>query len=230
MLKNIDEFLLYKPYVGIWALVLGRLDMFDSSQQHNIIVPDCVILREHIVSFIRGNVREITRCHENYFLSWHILSMSLYGIDQSYDSMTLIRSYASFYFIFCSTTIYFNSSLNRIILGYRSKCASSHSSSCTCGPYVPPLHPMYFAPPRNPLSYGCTCSPSVCPYYLNHTRGTSWCLCTLPVVLVTPSIVVYSSCCNHGPSLFPLILQSYLWPLQVSRSPPFVLVGHPCDP
>ena len=41
--------------------------MFDSSQQHNIFVPDCIIPCKHLVSLIRGNVHAIPSYDETFF-------------------------------------------------------------------------------------------------------------------------------------------------------------------
>ena len=41
--------------------------MFDSSHQHNIFVPDCIITRKHHVSSIHGNVHAITCCRAILF-------------------------------------------------------------------------------------------------------------------------------------------------------------------
>ena len=57
------------------------LDMFHSSQQHNIFLFDRVITREHLVSLIRGNAVHFIVVITNYFISWHILSMSSHCME-----------------------------------------------------------------------------------------------------------------------------------------------------
>ena len=134
--------------------------MFHSSKQNNISVSDRVFPCEHLMSLIRGNTRAFSSCHDTLFsiVTYYVNVYALSRIVKFHNTCTIL---CIFYLVWYHNL--FNSSLNQIILGYRSQRSSLHSSSCTRGPTVLPLHLLSLAPPHNPFSSGRTCGPSLCP-------------------------------------------------------------------
>ena len=153
--------------------------------------------------------------------------------------MTLVRYYFSF--IFCSTVIYYYSSLKRILLGYETRALHRTllhalvSLSCVLSILcLLPLGATYYIPVviMSPL---CSCTLPIifaghmcAPVLFRSYFWPLWVSCILLVVLVALLCALY--CSGHTCYYFNCIvlLRLYFWSLRVSCNLPFVPMGPFC--